>query len=283
MSGATEVPHGDVTAALSFYRPPVDGSDPYFTFSREKGQKPKFNFSDHVVDVTIRDIRECEEEFTLDIHAFQIITNAPPPSSKIDFMNDQSIKTLYYPEIVNWLSDIVQGDIRIFPYDHTVRLEAKGAQHGPLTRVHVDHIASNVVRRIQTYFPEEAERLLRGRYRIINVWRPLNKRPLESFPLAFASASAFDDKDLVPIEHRFEDGELIREVGLIKHNSSQAWYYLSGMTDKERILLKCFDSESLKPGASVACKTTHSAFRDPCTREGSEGRFSIEVRCLVFG
>ncbi|RGP63499.1 7alpha-cephem-methoxylase p8 chain related [Fusarium sporotrichioides] len=283
MSGVIPVPHGDVTAALSFYRPPVDGSDPHFIFSREKGQKPKFNFSDHVVDVTIRDIRQCKEEFTLDSDAFQIITDAPPPSTAVDFLNDQSITKLYYPEITRFLSESLKGDVHIFPYDHTVRLEEKGAQHGPLTRVHVDHTANNAIRRIKTYFPEEAEYLLQGRYRIINVWRPLNEQPLESFPLAFASASTFDDNDLVPVEHRFEDGELVREVGLIKHSSSQIWYYLSGMTDKERILLKCFDSESLKHGAAVACKTPHTAFRDPRTRQGSEGRFSVEVRCLVFG
>ncbi|KAH6960306.1 methyltransferase [Fusarium avenaceum] len=283
MSSVIEVPHGDVTSSLSFYGPPSDGSEPYFKISRHAGQKPKFNFLDNVVDVNVHDIRDCKKAFTLDRDAFQIVTDAPAPSDTIDFMDDEAIRTKYYPEIEQLLSEKIQGDIQIFPYDHTVRLQAKGAQHGPLTRVHVDHTAKNAARRVQQHFGPEADRLLQGRYRIVNVWRPLNKQPLESYPLAFASASTFNNADLVPVEHRYEDGTLVREVGLIKYSSSQSWYYLSGMSDRERVLLKCFDSDSLKKGSDTACKTPHTAFKDPRTREDAEGRYSIEVRSIIFG
>lgn len=61
-------------------------------------------------------------------------------------------------------------------------------------------------------------------------------------------------------------------------------YYLSGMTGDEQILLECFDSEALKDGSAVkGGRVPHSAFADPRTREGAEGRESIEVRALVFG
>ena len=45
---------------------------------------------------------------------------------------------------------------------------------------------------------------LQGRYRIINVWRPLNGS-VQSAPLAFASAASVKDTGLVPVEHRYPD------------------------------------------------------------------------------
>ncbi|KAF5589036.1 7alpha-cephem-methoxylase P8 chain [Fusarium subglutinans] len=284
MSCTTKIPRGDVIVPLNFYEAPANGSEPYFVVSREDGIAPKFNFSDNSVDVIISDIRDSENTFSLDRDAFQIVTDASPPSEGIDFTDDESIRVNYYPEVQQLISERLPGDLQIFIYDHTVRHQVEGgAQHRPLTRVHIDHTTNNAIQRVRQFFPTEADRLLKGRYRIVNVWRPLNKKPLESYPLAFASASTFDNADVVPIQHRYMDGSLVREAGLIKHRSSQAWYYLSGMTDRERILLKCFDSDSLEGGSGTACKTPHTAFRDPRTQENAEGRFSIEVRGMVFG
>ncbi|TGO08453.1 hypothetical protein BTUL_0208g00040 [Botrytis tulipae] len=282
MQRIVAAPCGNVTASLSFYEPPADNSEPYFIISRDIGKQATFNFSDSISDVAINDLRSYKNDFTLDHDAFRIITDAPQ-SKTIHFTDDEAIKKNYYPEVLQLLSECIPGNIRIFVYDHTVRREIKGAQHHPLIRVHVDHTVNNVIRRVRQYFPTEADRLLQGRYRIINVWRPLNKEPLESHPLAFASASTFDDHDVVPVEHRYEDGSLVREVGLIKYNPSQVWYYLSGMTDCERILLKCFDSESLTQDSGIECTTPHTAFKDPRTREDAEGRYSIEVRSIIFG
>ncbi|KAF5622335.1 7alpha-cephem-methoxylase P8 chain [Fusarium sp. NRRL 52700] len=284
MSCATVVPRGNVTVPLNFYKAPANGSKPYFIVSKEDSIAPEFNFTDHSVDVIIHDLRGSENTFSLDRDAFQIVTDASPPSEGIDFSDNKSIRAHYYPEVQQLISERLPGDVQIFIYDHTVRHQVEGeAQHRPLTRVHIDHTANNAIRRIRQFFPTEADRLLQGRYRIVNVWRPLNKKPLESYPLAFASASTFDNADVVPVQHRYKDGSLVREAGLIKHSSSQAWYYLSGMTDRERILLKCFDSDSLKEGSKIACKTPHTAFRDPRTQASAEGRFSIEVRGMVFG
>lgn len=282
MQRTVAAPCGNVTAALSFYEPPADKSKPYFVVSRDIGKKATFNFSDSINDVAIHDVRSYRNNFTLEHDAFRIITDAPH-SKAINFTDDEAIKKDYYPEVLQLLSECIPGNIQIFVYDHTVRSESREAQHQPLTRVHVDHTVNNVIRRVRQYFPTEADRLLQGRYRIINVWRSLNKEPLESHPLAFASASTCDDHDVIPVEHRYEDGSLVREVGLIKHNSSQVWYYLSGMTDCERILLKCFDSESLKQDSDIRCTTPHTAFKDPRTREDAEGRYSIEVRSIIFG
>lgn len=56
------------------------------------------------------------------------------------------------------------------------------------------------------------------------------------------------------------------------------------MAGNERLLLECFDSESLKEGTSVkGGRVPHAAFPDPRTREDAEARESIEVRALAFG
>ena len=48
------------------------------------------------------------------------------------------------------------------------------------------------------HLPEEAEKLLKGRVQIINVWRPIKK--VQRDPLAVAEANSVDDKDLVVAE-----------------------------------------------------------------------------------
>jgi hypothetical protein len=63
------------------------------------------------------------------------------------------------------------------------------------------------------------------------------------------------------------------------------FYYVKDMKPEEALFIKCFDSraEGLPGGREgVAAVTPHTAFVDPQTPEGTKGRQSIEVRCLVF-
>lgn len=123
--------------------------------------------------------------------------------------------------------------------------------------------------------------MLQGRYRIINIWRPLNG-PVQASPLGFASSSSLKDEDLIPIEHRYPDRT--GETAGIRYNASQKWHYLSGMRNDERLFLECFDSEATKPGTKVlGGRVPHTAFQDPRTPKNAVGRESIEVRALVFG
>jgi hypothetical protein len=48
------------------------------------------------------------------------------------------------------------------------------------------------------HLPEEADKLLRGRVEIINVWRPI--KTVQRDPLAVAEASSVEEKDLVVTE-----------------------------------------------------------------------------------
>lgn len=281
MAVGSTIPRGDVTASLQFYSPPLDDSKPFNYVEDPPEGEPQRNFSDSAQSVTIHDLRGRESEFSLDRDAFQVIGGVAP-SKETAFEDDESIKKNYYPEIEQLLLDHIPGSNRIYLFDHTIRRAQPNAHRTPVHRVHIDQTVKSVEKRVRRYFPKDADALLQGRYRIVNVWRPLNKKPIESSPLAIASTSTLNDDDVVPIEHRYPDGYL-GETAAIKHNAGQQWFYLSGMDGSERLLLECFDSESLKPGSQIGGRVPHTAFDDPRTRPDAEARESIEVRALVFG
>ncbi len=279
-----EPPRGDVVAPLNFYSPPTDGSAPYnLAGDVPAGAIPR-NFGTSTHPVQIHDARGAESTFTLDVDAFQILL-AQPPSSEPSFTDDASIEKNYYPEVEQLLLTAVPGAKKIIIFDHTIRRTSPSSPRQPVARVHIDQTASSAAQRVRRHAatPEEAESLLATRYRIINVWRPLNPHPVESFPLAFASSATLRDEDVIPVEHRYPNG-YVGQTAAIGYHEGQRWYYLSGMTGEERILLECFDSETVREGGKVkGGRVPHTAFEDPRSREGAVGRESIEVRALVFG
>lgn len=190
-----------------------------------------------------------------------------------DWENDQVIKQKYYPEVEKLLLENVPGANRVFFFDHTIRRTKPDAARAPVTRAHIDQTRKSSAQRVRNHMGDEAETLLAGRYRIINVWRPL-RGPVKAFPLAMADSQSVADEDLVPVEHRYP--HMTGETAGVKYAEAQRWWYLSGMNVDERILLQCFDSQGGR------ARVAHTAFVDPRSPEG-EGRESIEVRALVFG
>lgn len=282
MTVATLHPQGDVTVDLNFYHPPSDNTAPYNNVDPSPGQEPR-NYTSQPHQATIHDIRGRESEYSLDKDAFQVLLGVPD-SVEAEFVDDDSIKANYYPEVEKLLLNNIPGASRVYLFDHTIRRSNPDAPRGPVNMVHIDQTAKSVAQRVRRYYSaEEAEKLLAGRYRIVNVWRPLNKNPVESNPLSFASTSSLLDGDVVPVQHRYQKTGYVGETAAIKHNPSQKWHYISGMTGNERLFLECFDSESLKPGSKIGGRVPHTAFVDPRSRDGAEGRESIEVRALVFG
>lgn len=62
-------------------------------------------------------------------------------------------------------------------------------------------------------------------------------------------------------------------------NPEHKWYYASGMTPDEVLLIRIFDSNNAADGTKQ--RTLHSAFTHP-EFVGGEARESIETRCLIF-
>ena len=267
------VHRGPVTVTLNFYDPPSDGSDPFNYVEKPPVGVPQRNFGDSPQSVRLNDARGKESDFELNTHAFATLTGHPH-NDKIDWNSDNSITSVYYPEVEKILLENVPGAQRILLFDHTVRRAKPDAHRMPVTRVHIDQTPKSAAARVTHHLPEEQEKLLAGRYRIINVWRPINGA-VETFPLAFASSATVPDTDMVGVEHKYPDRS--GETAAVRYNEDHQWWYWSGVDNNERILLQCFDSK--KPMNRVP----HSAFVDPRTGKGAKGRESIEVRALVFG
>ena len=123
------------------------------------------------------------------------------------------------------------------------------------------------------HLPDDAERLLRGRYQIINVWRPI--KTIRKDPLGVADATSVPDEDLLPVQLIYPNR--VGETFTVRSNDCHNWFYLREQTPREVMLIKCFDSKT----DGRARRVPHSAFVDPST-EGESARESIEVRALVF-
>lgn len=98
------------------------------------------------------------------------------------------------------------GASKIFIFDHTIRRQPPDADgitpdrrlRGPVQRVHIDQSYAAALSRVPHHLPDEAERLLRGRVQIINVWRPI--KTVQRDPLGVAEASSVSDESLVVTE-----------------------------------------------------------------------------------
>ena len=267
------IPRGPVSSTLSFYKAPEDNSKPFNYVEAPPEGQPQRNFGAEGHEVELNDIRGRESDFNLDDDAFQTVPNIS--SEEKDFTDDEHIEKVYYPEVEKLLLENVAGAHKVVFFDHTIRRSSPGAKRGPVNSVHVDQTAQSTAWRVRLHSPEDADELLKGRYRIINVWRPLNG-PVQASPLGFASARTVNDDDLIGVEHRYP--HRTGETAQVRYNPGQKFYYWSGMENDERLMLKCFDSED-----GVGQRVPHTAFVDPRTPEGARGRESIEVRALVFG
>lgn len=166
------------------------------------------------------------------------------------------------------------GASRVFIFDHTIRRGSGGAKlRGPVQRVHIDQSYQAAENRVSYHLPEEASELSKGRFQIINVWRPI--RTILKDPLAVADAHSVLESDLVPIKLIYPDRE--GETYSVKPDPGIKWYYRYGQTPDLVTLIKCFDSKT----DGRARRVPHTAFVNPDT-EHEAGRESIEVRALVF-
>ncbi|KAI0769891.1 hypothetical protein C8Q74DRAFT_1448614, partial [Fomes fomentarius] len=228
--------------------------------------------------VVVHDARGREDEFSLDKSGFQFVKHL---STEREFTDEERIKKVYYKEVEELLKNVT-GAKKVIIFDHTIRrltgtekdVPAEG--RGPVERVHVDQTYESAVIRVhQVLGKDKAEHLLKSRYRLINVWRPI-ANPVYHKPLAVSDWRYLDEsKDLVPVKITFSD----RIAGLfsIRYNPAHQWWYLALQTPEEVTLIKCYDSRT-----DVARFTPHSAFFDSTSPVDAPQRQSIELRVFVF-
>ena len=224
----------------------------------------------------IRDARPLIDQLSLDREGFVLLRQQSAVKS---FYDEDEIKSVYYPECEHVMKEAT-GATRVVAFDHIVRNTAMAALEGscikiPAKRVHNDYTAWSSPKRAHDLMGDEAEELLKHRFAIINLWRPIRGPVLES-PLTLCDAQSLAEEDLVASDLRYPDRT--GETYAITYNPNQRYYYFPKMQPDEPVLIRCFDSAL----AGAARFSAHTGFDDPETPPDAPPRESIEVRTLVF-
>ncbi|KAF2396196.1 hypothetical protein EJ06DRAFT_534331 [Trichodelitschia bisporula] len=304
-----------MTTAVFKYLDPAS-----YTYIAETGEAPwtkvdgggtSFKLIDK--EAQVKNIRGREDQFTTDTSGFAIHKSIATEKS---FRDEKAVRESYYPEVEALLREKLPGVKKVIIFDHTIRRREKGAPRGPVQQVHVDQTQAAAEKRVFRHIPEEeAKELAKGRFQIINVWRPI-ENPASDFPLAVIDWRTTTESDFVPITLLYPkpkdvdaNGQLVDDRGRealpdpnvardstegyeakgvtmgVLPNNNHKFYYVKDMTPEEALFIKCSDSrgQGLPQGVDgIARCTPHTAFVDPQTPADAPGRQSIEVRCLVF-
>eukprot|EP00747_Dinoflagellata_sp_TGD_P167916 gnl/TRDRNA2_/TRDRNA2_193235_c0_seq1.p1 gnl/TRDRNA2_/TRDRNA2_193235_c0~~gnl/TRDRNA2_/TRDRNA2_193235_c0_seq1.p1 ORF type:complete len:358 (+),score=62.79 gnl/TRDRNA2_/TRDRNA2_193235_c0_seq1:39-1076(+) len=252
-------------------------------------------------------------EFTLDDHGFSLVQDK---RQHIDYFNEEEILHNYYPaccEIVKRAT----GATKVVAFDHNLRsrnlkgadakLSGGNAVQGPAFLVHNDYTVTSAPKRVRDLAsppkvndtlrkvlgdtpaidPAEVDRLVAGRWAIINVWRNVKDVPIQCVPLALCDGPSVPLKDYVVFEINYADR--VGENYFARHSEGHRWYYFPQLTRDEALVLKCWDSAGVDfapTGSSQpsvrATFSLHTAFEDPSSPAEALDRESLEVRTIAF-
>jgi hypothetical protein len=226
--------------------------------------------------VVMHNARPHMARFTLDGDGFRFVRH---DTGVKDFFDETEVRSVYYAEM-EALVKAETGAMRVVVFDHTLRTadDAFREQHKireVVRRAHNDYTEWSGPQRVRDLLPGEADELLKRRFAIIQVWRPI-RYPVETHPLAIADARSVSPKDFVISERRYPNR--VGQTYAIAYNPNHKWYWLPRMARDEALVFKVYDS--IKDGR--ARWTAHTAFDDPTSPPNARPRESIEIRTLVF-
>lgn len=257
-----------VTATLNYLRRGTEKPTRYV--DEPPPGVPAWNGIEDPHPIRIEDARGRESHFTLDVNGFQFVRS---PSAVSDFYAADEVKRVYYPEVERLLKRVL-GAHRVVVFDHTVRNAARTDARGPSRLVHNDHTVYSAPRRVRDHLGEEAPELLKHRFGVVNVWRPIRGPVLDS-PLALCDAQSFTDDDLIASDLVYP--HVRGETSTVEYKPGHQWYYFSRMQPDEALLIRVHDSAN----DGRARLSFHTSFDNPLAPDAPP-RESIEARCLVF-
>ncbi|KAG9547339.1 hypothetical protein KCU71_g16471, partial [Aureobasidium melanogenum] len=118
---------------------------------------------------TIHDVRGAHEEFDLDIHGFRYIK---APSRFTRWTSEQQIPK----DLVSEIEDMLRNELEGCDELHIIETK-QNQQHSPEKHfnemVHVDYTASSVESLVRQISEIQADYLLAGRVRLINIWKSI--------------------------------------------------------------------------------------------------------------
>ena len=147
--------------------------------------------------VTIHNGRPHAKDFALERDGFRFVRHDTQVG---DFFDEAEIKRTYYPEM-EALIKAESGAKRVVVFDHTLRTADDALRESKkirevVRRVHNDYTEWSGPQRVRDLLPDEADELLKRRFAIIQVWRPI-RHPVETHPLAIADARSISPDNLV--------------------------------------------------------------------------------------
>ncbi|KZL77915.1 7alpha-cephem-methoxylase p8 chain related protein [Colletotrichum tofieldiae] len=253
-------------------------------------------------EFVVRDVTAELDKFTLDTHGFQYLKHKTK-LSKADFADDDKVKSVLYPEVVDLVKKIT-GASYIYCYDHQTRGPVKAnadknvPTENPVHFVHCDQSYDGAKIIALSRIPDKAfaEKVVQGRFAIMNVrvppinrisalwhhslviltmpwkvWRPVKTIYKDPFACADAT-SVIDETDLAPMP--IQADERIEEAWAVGPNDKHRWYFKYAQQPDEVLIFKNFDSHG------PVRRIVHSAFIDPAHAQDYD-RESIEMRCIV--
>ena len=275
-------PHAQLATPTS-----PDHVDGVLNYLADKDQRPvSYNFKPPLgvpartgtyarFTVAIHSARMIMSELSLDRQGFAFTRHN---TSVENFYDADEVRRVYYPEVERLVREFT-GAVKVHVFDHNVRSRpmAKRRENGaqePVKVAHNDYTLKSGPQRVRDLLPNEAEALLKNRFAVINVWRPI-RGPVQESPLAVCDAQSMVQDDFVKHVLKYPDRD--GEVYSVAYNPNHRWYYVPNQQKEEVLLLKCYDSDG-----SRARFTAHSAFEDPSSPPDAAPRESVEVRTLVF-
>jgi hypothetical protein len=226
--------------------------------------------------VTMHNGRLGAKDFVLDRDGFRFVRH----DTRInDFFDEAEIRRVYYPEM-EALIKAESGAKRVVVFDHTLRTandDERAARkiREVVPRVHNDYTEWSGPQRVRDILPDEADELLKKRFAIIQVWRPI-RHPVETFPLAIADARTISFDDFVISERRYPNR--VGQTYAVAYKPRHHWYWFPRMQRDEALVFKVYDSET----DGRARWTAHTAFNDETAPANARPRESIEIRTLAF-
>jgi hypothetical protein len=202
----------------------VNNGEKIFTYTGEPGSNDKQTSGTRDSHkVTIHNGRVFTDRFALERDGFHFIRH---DTRVADFFNEEEVRRVYYPE----MEALVKAEIgasRVVVFDHTLRTadddeRASRKIREPVSRVHNDYTEWSAPQRVRDLLPQEADDLLKRRFAIVQVWRPI-RNPVETFPLAICDARSLSPDDLVISERRYPNR--VGQTYAITYNPEHAWYW----------------------------------------------------------
>jgi hypothetical protein len=228
-------------------------------------------------EMVVRNGRPLRNTFDIDTHGFVFVDHV----TQMKDFTDEAERTRVYDAEVKALVMKHTGASDVVVFDHTVRVTDEGAGRVSGARptvkgVHNDYTERSAPIRLREIVgAEEAERRMKKRWAIVQVWRAI-RGPVLIDPLGICDGRSIPQQGFIRVERRYK--YRTGEVYHIAYNPAHEWFWFPQMNRNEALVFKVFDSDTTKPSRFTA----HSAFDDPNTAPDAPPRESIETRTFAF-